>query len=96
VNKATTEALGTANNQGRPVQPLPSRMDFVAFVRTLADQCRRRPEEWENRDLPSYLEAMAAWVEDMDGYYQNRGEAVPDQPTWKTLKDILQAARVYE
>ena len=96
MNKATTGASGAGNHQAHPVQALPSRKDFVEFVRTLAEQCRSRPEEWENRDLPSYLEAMAAWVEDMDGYYQNRGEAMPDQPSWKTLEDILQAARVYE
>ncbi len=96
MNKATTEPPTVGNNQGHPVPPLPSRQDFVEFVRTLADQCRDRPEEWENRDLPTYLDAMAAWVEDMDGYYRNRGEAVPDPPTWKTLEDILQAAKVYE
>ena len=50
----------------------------------------------ELRDLPAFLEAMAAWVEDMEGYYQNRGEELPDQPRWRTLGEILLAARVYE
>ena len=96
MNQATTESPGDGEQPGVPVPPLPSRVDFVEFVRSLAEQCRSRPEEWENRDLPSYLEAMAAWVEDMDGYYQNRGETPPDQPTWTTFKDVLQAAKVYE
>ena len=39
-----------------------------------------KPEEWENRDLPSYLEAIAAWVDDMDGYYRNLGEDSPTSP----------------
>jgi hypothetical protein len=39
---------------------------------------------------------MAAWVDDIDGYFRNRGEAVPVQPTWKTLGQILLAAKVYE
>jgi hypothetical protein len=65
-------------------------------VRVLAEQFRRQPEKWENADLAAYFEAMAAWVDDMEGFYRNRGETVPDQPTWNTLQDMLQAARVYE
>ena len=95
MNKVAAEAQTTGDGS-RAADARPSRKEFVDFVRALAEHCRQRPEEWENRDLPSYLEAMAAWVEDMDGYYQNRGEAAPEQPTWKTLEQILQAARVYE
>ncbi len=96
MNKAIT-AAPTAGADPNDALPNPnSREEFTVFVRTLAEQFRRAPEQWENRDLSAYLEAMAAWVEDMDGYYQNRGEAVPEQPTWKTLGQILLAAKVYE
>lgn len=57
---------------------------------------RSRPDAWENASLDRYLEALAAWVEDMDGYYQNRGQAAPEQPNWKTLGEILLAATTYE
>ena len=40
--------------------------------------------------------SLAAWAEDMDGYYLNAGGPVPEQPTWKTLADMLLAARIYE
>jgi hypothetical protein len=73
-----------------------SREDLAQFVRTLADDLRQQPEAWENRDLGPFLEAMSAWIEDMEGYYRNRGEAVPSQPEWSTLAEILAAARVYE
>jgi hypothetical protein len=73
-----------------------SRADFITFLQTLRSNLQQKPEEWENRDLVSFLKAMAAWVEDMDGYYQNLGESIPDQPTWKTMGQILLAARVYE
>lgn len=95
MNKVAADAPTGANGPLRS-ESGPSRKEFVEFVRGFAEQCRQRPEEWENRDLPSFLEAMAAWVDDMDGYYRNRGEAVPEQPTWKMLVQILQAARVYE
>ncbi len=73
-----------------------SRQDFVAFTRTLAEDARRNPGEWENRDLPSFLAALAAWIEDMDGYYANQGEPIPEPPTWKAMGEFLLAARVYE
>ena len=78
------------------VEMVRSRDDFSAFVQVLRRNLKERPDEWENGDLPSFLEALAAWIDDMDGYCQNRGEPVPEQPTWKTLGEILLAAKVYE
>jgi hypothetical protein len=83
-------------NLDEAVQQLQSREDFVAFVRALGAHLQKNPEQWVNRDLPAFLEAMSAWVEDMEGYYQNRGEPMPDQPRWQTLGQILLAATVYE
>ncbi|HZT82113.1 MAG TPA: hypothetical protein VFA26_17935 [Gemmataceae bacterium] len=80
----------------KSVGQIQSRHDLAVFVDALREHLRHHPEEWENRDLPSFLEAMAAWVEDMDGYFKTRGEPVPDQPTWQTLAQILLAAKVYE
>ena len=51
---------------------------------------------WENQDIKSFLEAMAGWVEDMDGYYLNKGEKPPVTPTWKTFAEMLRAATIYE
>jgi len=73
-----------------------SRADLVAFVRDLALDFRARPGDWENQAPDAYLEALAAWLEDMDGYYRNRGEAIPQEPSWKTLGEALIAAKVYE
>jgi hypothetical protein len=73
-----------------------SREDLARFIRDLAESVRRDPATWENRDLWSFLEAMSAWVEDMEGYFKNRGEAVPASLDWKTVAAMLAAARVYE
>ncbi len=73
-----------------------TREEFIQFVRVLASNRDDKPDEWENPDLPAYLEALAAWVEDMDGYFQGRREPVPQQPTWNTLAQIVLAAKVYE
>jgi hypothetical protein len=72
------------------------REELVTFIRMLACDLREQPDAWENRDLPSYLDAMAAWIEDMDGYFLHKGEQPPEQPSWKLLSEILMAARSYE
>jgi hypothetical protein len=73
-----------------------SREDLTRFVHALQASLKDKPGDWENAELGPYLEGIGAWLVDMDGYYKSRGEAVPKQPTWKTLGQILLAARVYE
>jgi hypothetical protein len=78
------------------VETIQSHPDFVAFSQALLKDLKERPAGWENRDLPAFLEALGAWVEDMNGYYQAKGGAIPLQPSWKMLAQILLAAKVYE
>ncbi|MDP3502849.1 MAG: hypothetical protein Q8S33_21125 [Myxococcales bacterium] len=68
----------------------------MATIRQMADDLRANPAAWENRDLHSFLEAAASWLEDSDGYYRNIGKTPPATPSWSTLGEILQAARSYE
>ncbi len=83
-------------NVTQNVDKIRSREDFVALVRALAHDLKEDRDAWENRDLSSYLDALAAWTEDMDGYFRHKGERPPNQPSWKLLGQILAAARVYE
>jgi len=77
-------------------ESIKSREDFVAFVHALEGDLRDNPQSWENNTLERFLDALASWVEDMDGYYINQGKPVPQQPDWKTIGDILMAAKMYE
>ena len=72
-----------------------TREDFQVFLRVLAEDFRVHGEKWENAHLGRYLEALAAWAEDMDGYFRNRGETAPS-PSWRLFAQMLVAARVYE
>lgn len=78
------------------VEAIQTREDLVSFVRALRRDFMEHPEAWENSDLETFFEAMAEWIADMDGYYRNRGEPVPEQPTWKVFGQILLAAVSYE
>lgn len=73
-----------------------SREDLARFVSTLAADATSRPDGWAHATLPAYLEAVARWLADMDGYHRNRGEKAPLRPAWRTLGEVLLAARVYE
>jgi hypothetical protein len=78
------------------VEKIHTRDDLGLFIHQLVRDLRTCPERWENTSLETYLTAIAAWVQDMDGYYGNRGETVPQQPTWKQVGEILLAASLYE
>ena len=78
------------------VEEIQTRDDLVAFVQALSRDLKARPEGWENATLETFLDALASWTEDMDGYYRNRGQEIPKNPTWKTVGQMLAAARVYE
>ena len=82
-------------SMGSP-EPNLSRQDLADFIDQFRDSLRRDPESWENNDLDSFLEALSAWTRDMDGYFTNRGEPVPDVPSWRLIAQMLLAARVYE
>jgi hypothetical protein len=78
------------------VAEIQTRADLVAFIEALRADLKANPKKWENPTLEAFLAALASWTEDMDGYYQNHGRAVPQTPTWRTLGEMLAAARVYE
>lgn len=78
------------------INSIRSRQDFVTFVKVLKQDLQENPETWENNNLERYLEALGAWVEDMDGYYINQGKPVPQQPDWKVAGEMLMAAKMYE
>ena len=78
------------------VNEVKTREDFIVFLDKLRSDLGANPHEWENTDLGSFLQAMKAWTTDMDGYYANRGLALPPEPGWQTFADILNGARIYE
>lgn len=78
------------------VERIETREELVEFIRLLQKDLINNPEGWENDELASYLEAMAGWVDDMDGYYQNRGSEIPQTLSWKHVGYILLASKTYE
>ena len=54
------------------------------------------PEEWENRDISGFLEAMSAWVVDCAEVFRRGGSPIPSAEAWATVAKAVAAARIYE
>ena len=78
------------------VDAISSREDFVRFIGELRRNLLARPDEWTNTSLGDFLEALSAWTQDMDGYYENNNLPIPETPGWRTLAEMLLAAKYYE
>jgi hypothetical protein len=82
---------------GCPSAPAARHKDrLVAAVRELsADWSDGAPANWHNRTLPDYLDGLAGWLRDCDGYYANRGLRLP-WDGWQVVTDAMRAATTYE
>ncbi|MDB5051397.1 MAG: hypothetical protein JWO30_4468 [Fibrobacteres bacterium] len=81
---------------GEKADQVKTKKDLVDFIRNLIEDLQKNKSTWENPTLETYLEAMAAWIEDSDGYYLNQNRPVPIEPTWNNVADMLIAAKMYE
>ena len=83
-------------NDVEQINSIKTREDLARFVNKLSAEYKEAPGSWENGSLQAFLDALAAWIEDMDGYFQNQNQPVPINPEWKTFGQMLAAARYYE
>jgi hypothetical protein len=73
-----------------------SRNDFINLANELNKEYLSGTTSWENRDLSHFLTALSGFTRDMDGYYQNMGEAVDVEViSWRMAAQMLLAATVY-
>jgi len=74
-----------------------TREEFQSFLALLAGDYKANGEEWENADVGSFLEALAAYSKDIYGYYKNTNQQVDASvPSWRVFSEMLCGARVYE
>ena len=78
------------------IDSIQSREDFIAFVKELSKDFEDNRDSWENINIAAYLEALAAWTHDMDGYYKYQGESIPQDINWSFIARLLYAAKIYE
>ncbi|PZR23722.1 MAG: hypothetical protein DI535_23500 [Citrobacter freundii] len=73
------------------------RQSFIQFLHELRNNFLQDGERWENKTLDQFLEALAAYAEDIQGYYDNMMPSVnADVPSWRVFADMLMGASMYE
>jgi hypothetical protein len=78
-------------------KPVRSRQELIDHLFHLLDDFDSVGDQWENQDAYAFLQAMAAWLNDCEGYYRNSTQAVDvEKPSWQLFADAITAASVYE
>lgn len=83
-------------NLPEQIKNIKTREDFTNFLAELQKDFQTNPSTWENKTVDSFLTAMAAWIQDSDGYYQNHGQSIPENINWKAIADMLMGGKMYE
>ena len=78
------------------IESIKSKDDFTEFVGILMQDFQNNKDEWENKTLDTYLQAIQHYTEDLDGYYISQNAPVPENVPWKVFAVILLAAKMYE
>ncbi len=78
------------------IENVKSKEDFISFINMLSEDNQINNDEWENKDILSYLEGISSWVEDMDGYYKNMKLDVPTNVDWKFIATLFYVGKIYE
>ena len=73
-----------------------SREELSEFLSELARRIDNGSIDLENASATRYVDAAAGWAADLEGYFVNRGEPVPDEPSWSLVASIFLAATMYE
>jgi hypothetical protein len=73
------------------------RKSFVEFIELLRSELLANPDNWVNRNLDDFLEAMARYADDIQGYYDNMRQPIDaDKANWQVFADILKGSSIYE
>ena len=74
-----------------------TRIEFIEFLKEFREDLKENKSNWENKTLEDFLEAMEAYTEDIQGFYDNmKMDVDADKPIWENFKTILKGASIYE
>ena len=72
-------------------------MSEVTSLLTLAGDLESNPERWENATLPRFLDALARYLDGLDGWCANNAPEIdPDAAQWRLFAIALVGATIYE
>lgn len=78
------------------IEQVATKDEFLEFLNILSKDFKLNVDEWENKSINYYLEAIESWIEDMEGYYKNSDLPVPNNIDWNFLAHIFYVGKIYE
>jgi hypothetical protein len=73
------------------------RQSFVNFLEKFHQDLLNNKQDWENKTLEDFLEALTRYADDIQSYYDNTGQNInANTASWQVFADMLQGAKVYE
>ena len=83
-------------NVNELIKNVKSKEDFISFINNLSNDNQINNNEWENKDILSYLKSISSWVEDMEGYYKNMQLDIPTNVDWMFIATLFYVGKIYE
>jgi hypothetical protein len=78
------------------IKNIKTKEHFIDFINILINDTNEIPSEWEDTSVTSYLESMQSWVEDLEGYYDNTKQEIPQDINWNFIATLLYVGKIYE
>ena len=78
------------------IEQVTTKDEFLEFLNILTKDFKLNVDEWENKSINNYLEAIESWIEAMVGYYDNSNLPVPNNIDWNFLATIFYVGKIYE
>ena len=83
-------------NFSNSINEIKTKEDLVKFLGLLIEDKKKNSDEWENRDIESYIEGILSWIEDMEGYYKNLKKEEPQNIDWSFIATLFYVGKIYE
>ncbi|MDR2967719.1 MAG: hypothetical protein LBU74_07205 [Methanobacteriaceae archaeon] len=78
------------------INSIKSKKEFIDFLDLLSKDKHGNEDEWENTTIEDYLASIAAWIEDMEGYYINNNLPLPETKNWSFIATLFYVGKIYE
>ncbi|MBR6599461.1 MAG: hypothetical protein IKK88_04095 [Oscillospiraceae bacterium] len=66
-----------------------SKEDFLKFMKMYMQSIKQD-------DVRDYLESLSSWINDMEGYYANTDQKIPQNINWDFIATVLYVGSIYE
>ncbi|MEY9974758.1 hypothetical protein ABH966_005175 [Lysinibacillus sp. RC46] len=78
------------------IEQVTTKDQFLEFLNLLTKDFKHNVDEWENKSIDNYLEAIESWIEVMESFYKNSDLPVPNNIDWNFLAQIFYVGKIYE